>query len=76
MCGYFSISLERPSIEGPFLIWFSKIMFLVRTYSTQIMLNEYLISLNENKIMNQAIKLNGMVELTKLNMLESINPEH
>ena len=39
------------------------------------MLNEYLISLNENKIMNHSIKLNGMVELTKLNMLESINPE-
>ena len=43
---YFSISIKRPSIEGPFLVWVNKIMFLVRTYSTQKMLNEYLTSLN------------------------------
>ena len=62
VCGYFSISLKRPSIEGSFLVWFTKIMLLVRTYSTQKMQSEYLTSLNENKIMNHSIKLNGMVE--------------
>ena len=70
MCGYFSISIKRPSIEGPFLVWFNKIMFLVRTYSTQKMLNEYLTSLNGSFY---KIEWNGDQSEKKLNMHKSIN---
>ena len=50
---------------GPFWCGSAK-LFLVRTYSTQKMLNEYLTSLKKNKIMNHSIKLNGMVTRVKI----------
>ena len=33
VCGNFLISPKRPKIEGSFLMWFTKIMFLVRTFN-------------------------------------------